>query len=358
MSNAQEKVLTGELLDAVTITSMIPSKFNAVAAGLEDIKERYTGLKISGSGDTKGYEAVRLAIADVREKRVAVEKFRKIFKQPLLEIGKAIDSEAGRITSMLESIEQPLKIEKSAVDDEKAIAKAKKEAEERALIEEEQRKIAEAIKAEAEARAAEQAEKMRLIEEENAKLKAKQAENDRIAKEEAEAVKAIADAEKKKADEELAQQRAEIAKMKAEQEAQSLKIAEQERAIAKAAQEKADAEAKAIADEKARVEALAKAEADRLASEAKEKADAEAKELQDKLLAEQAEKELAERLALQKELAPDYEILGAFASTLDLSKNIDLNDITHPIAIEFKNEIRNDLIAIINKIYEFTGEGK
>lgn len=76
----------------------------------------------------QGYEQVRLAIADLRETRVAIEKRRKELKADSLEYGRKVDAVAKHLTEQIEAIESPLKALKAAVDEEKARVKAEKEA--------------------------------------------------------------------------------------------------------------------------------------------------------------------------------------------------------------------------------------
>lgn len=82
-----------------------------------------------------GYEEVRLAIADIRETRVAIEKRRVELKTDALAYGRLVDSEAKRFTVMLLAIEEPLKLKKEEVDYEKSRLKAEKDAAERKLVE-------------------------------------------------------------------------------------------------------------------------------------------------------------------------------------------------------------------------------
>lgn len=109
-------------------------KFNLADVAIAELRKQYTGLKISGLEDKKGYELVRMARADVRGKRTGVEKMRKHVKSDYIIIGKEIDKEADRLTVMLEEIEGPLAAELKRIDDEKeAIENQKKEAEAAAL---------------------------------------------------------------------------------------------------------------------------------------------------------------------------------------------------------------------------------
>lgn len=82
----------------------------------------------------QGYKEVQLAIADLRETRVAIEKRRKELKADSLEYGRKVDTVAKLLITQIEDIEKPLKALKSAVDEEKAQAKAAKEAAERQAL--------------------------------------------------------------------------------------------------------------------------------------------------------------------------------------------------------------------------------
>ena len=132
-----------------------------------------------------GYEEVRLAIGNVRDVRVAVEKRRAELKTDALAFGRLVDSEAKRFTNLLLEIEEPLKAKKAAVDD--AAARKKAEAEAVKLREIEAEIAANRAKQEAETRAVREAEEKRIAEErarlaaERAEFEARQkAENDRV----------------------------------------------------------------------------------------------------------------------------------------------------------------------------------
>jgi hypothetical protein len=164
---------------------------------------------------------------------------------------------------------------------------------------------------------------------------AKKAEEDRIAKEQADAAEreriraenarlqqeaiareAAAKAEREAAEKKLAEERAEAARIAAEEKAKADAAAKL--AAAKAAQEKAEIEAKAKA-EREKIQATAaeqKRKADALAAlekAAREKAEAEAKELRDA-----AAKKAADEAAAAKKAAaaPDKDKLLAFAQSL------------------------------------------
>lgn len=240
------------------------------------------------SADTpKGYEEVRLALADLRGTRVAIEKRRVELKADALAFGRLVDSEAKRFTALLMEIEKPLSQKKHDVDYEKARLKAEAEAAK-------QRELEAKIRAEREAeearlRAIREAEEARLAEErarleaERQQLAAERREADEAARVQWEAAEAALSAERKRL---AAEQRVIEATQRAEREA-----VEAERRAVAAEREKADrAEFERQAKIKAEAEAVAKAERDRLAA--------------------------AERQAKIDALRPDIEKVQAFAAAI------------------------------------------
>lgn len=218
-----------------------------------------------------GYEAVRLAIAECRDTRVAIEGRRKELKADALEYGRQVDSVAKQLTSIVESIEDPLRWKKAAADEAKAKAKAERERVERERVEAELRAEREAQ--EAIAKAQREAEEARLRAE-------RQAEEERLAVErEAQRVER----------EKLAAERAEMEARKAEEqrridterhEMEARRAAEQaridaERAVVEAERQKVaraqaaleQAEAMRVAEAKAREEERARVERERVEAE-------------------------------------------------------------------------------------------
>lgn len=251
----------------------LPVEYSVSDAALEELKAEYSGLTISNTAE---YEVVRKAIGHCRDLRVATESKRKELKADALEYGRKVDSEAKRITEALLSIEEPLKLEKSKVDDEKARVKKEKE-------------DALQAKMEAELQAKREAEEA-----------AAKAERDRIA------------AEQKIEADRLAAERAELeaerAAVEAERQKQQAIIDEQNRAQqAKLDAEAAKLKAERDAIEREKFQQEAKIRAER---EATEKVEREAAE---KKAREEAAKAEAERLAA---MAPDREKLAGFALTL------------------------------------------
>ncbi len=248
-------------------------EYSVSDAAIEQLRARYTGLTIQSTAD---YERVRGGIGEVRDIRVQVEKTRVELKADALAYGRKVDTEAKRITNLLLEIEEPLKIEKAKVDDEKARVKREKEEAERAAIAAELK-----TKLDAE-EAAQKAERDRIAAEQ-------QAESDRLAKERAELEKerAAAEEERRKAQAIIDEQNR-IAQAKLDEEAAKLK-AERE----KLAREQFEREAKE------RAEADARAKVEREAAEKKAREEREAEE--------------RERLAA---LAPDREKMTAFAEAI------------------------------------------
>jgi dsDNA-specific endonuclease/ATPase MutS2 len=107
------------------MTTVIQVVYDVTDDAIALKRGQYAVLK----ADTKeGYEQVRLAIADCRETRSAIEKRRKELKADSLEYGRKVDAVAKHLTEQIEAIEGPLKAQKAAIDEEKARVKAEKEA--------------------------------------------------------------------------------------------------------------------------------------------------------------------------------------------------------------------------------------
>lgn len=94
-------------------------------AAIAEFREKFSGL----SADTKeGYEDVRRAIAVCRTTRTGIERKRKELNQDAQAWIKIVNSEAARLTIEVESIEDPLKAMKQAVDDQRERLRAQAEA--------------------------------------------------------------------------------------------------------------------------------------------------------------------------------------------------------------------------------------
>jgi hypothetical protein len=256
-----------------------PIRYELSPADIEAKREAYASL----SAQTRnGYELVRLAIADCRSMRVEVEKRRKSLKAGVLDYGRKIDSVAAQLTDMLEELEQPLRLKKSAVDEERE--RVKREAEEAR-----QKEIADKIRAEHEAQqavfqAARDAEVARLTEEraqlekERAALAAERAAADEVVRVERE----LADEARRKVEaQERAAREIEEARMAAERRA----MEEERRALAAERHAAQVARERAEAQERAEAEAKARVERERIAAEEARVAELERKAAEEKRLA-------------------------------------------------------------------------
>lgn len=246
----------------------------------------------------KGYEEVRVAIGDLRDTRVKIEKRRVELKADALAYGRLVDSEAKRFTAMLVEIEEPLKAKKQVIDDERD--RVKREAEVARQRELEAKVRAEREAEEARLRAERDAEEARLAEE-RARLDAERAalaEERRIADEASRLVReAFAAHQERVAEAQRAEGEALRAELKRNREA--------DEARARAEREIIEADRRAVAAEREQAE---RAEFERQAR-IKAEADAVTKAEADRIAA-------AERQARLDALKPDIEKARAFASAI------------------------------------------
>lgn len=261
----------------------------AELSGLEiaarGLAEKYSGLVPSESPEA--YERTRLAIADLRGFRGAIDKRRKELVDPHIDWQRFVNASAKTAISAIEAIEEPLKAAKQAVDDAKEAAK-------RAAEIAKQRELEAKVRAE---REAEEASARARIE----------ADRQRVA------------AEQAKLDAERAAAAQERAKFIAERAAANAKAREEQRA-AEASQLaerlKLQEERQAFTREKlrAREEQEQKERFERREREAKEYAETQAKRAAEAEEAARAAYEL-ERKRLEA-LKPDVEKLSSYLAQL------------------------------------------
>jgi colicin import membrane protein len=84
------------------VTSM-----NALTAGLADLSKRFKGV-IYDVTTAKGMTEAKAARKEIAGPRIEVEKIRKAAKAPILELGRKLDAEAKRITEELQALEGPI----------------------------------------------------------------------------------------------------------------------------------------------------------------------------------------------------------------------------------------------------------
>lgn len=263
-----------------TSTALAVIEYGVTELDIAAAREKYSAL----SADTpKGYEEVRVAIAELRGTRVKIENRRVELKADALEFGRKVDATAKTLTALIVEIEEPLKSKKAAVDDEKERVKREaEEAEKRAL---EAKVRAERVAEEAKLRAAREVEDARL-----------KADAERLAAE-----RAAYEEQKRKDEEAQAAERARVEERLAA-----------ERAAQRAAQAKIDAER---AEVEKRARAVAEQEAAARRAEEKRQADLQAEreraEAHERALA--AAKREAELLAA---MAPEIERVHTFGAEI------------------------------------------
>jgi colicin import membrane protein len=214
----------------MTAISTMTVTYDVTEADIEATRERYGALEATTPA---GYEEVRLAIAHCRGTRTAVEKRRRELKADALEWGRKVDGAAKALTSLVESIEEPLQAKKQLVDDERD--RRRRAAEEAARRE-----------AEAEAKAKLEAEEIRLaVERARLAVERSEWESQQLAARQAQ--REIDERQERARREIEAARRAIEAEQAASAEAERLRLA----AVATVAEEE-----KRAAEEAARVEAL------------------------------------------------------------------------------------------------------
>lgn len=287
-------------------------EYSVSDAAIEKLREKLSGLTAE---TPEKYKMVREGISEVRELRVKVEKTRKELKADALEYGRKVDAEAKRITAALFEIEEPLKLERKKIDDEKERVKREKEEAERRRIEEENKKK---LAAEEAARKAEQ-ERIRIEQE----------------------------AERKK----IEAERAELEKQRLAQEAEAKAQRDAIEANQRQEREKLQAERKKLDEERQRLER------ERIEREAKERAEREAKE---KLEREAERKRLDEERAEQERLRieamkPDVQKLQDFARVLDC---IPLPEVQSAHASEKLSDTVKRLDDIVNDLTDWCNHNR
>lgn len=286
--------------EAATVAPLV--KYDVNEAAIAKTREECAALTC----DTPhGYEAVRVAIGHLRTTRVAIEKRRVELKADALAFGRLVDSEAKRLTALIEEVEEPLKAKKALIDDEAARVKREAEAEKLRALEAEI--AANRARQEAEAKALRDAEEARLAAERKA-LEAERAalaEERRQAEEKAAEARAVLEAAERV---EAAKREAERAKLADERRAEEERL----RAARQAEEDRQRIEREAIEEERRKVGAeREKAERAEFERQAKIKAEAEAV-----AKAERDRLEAAERQARIDALKPDVEKVRAFAQAI------------------------------------------
>ncbi len=99
--------------------------YTQTEAALAELEEKYESKSLPDAATKDGYKFIADGVRIVSKYRTSLEKKRKEIKQPYLDAGKIIDSEAKRITARLIALEVPMKEAKAEID--KAEERAKQE---------------------------------------------------------------------------------------------------------------------------------------------------------------------------------------------------------------------------------------
>ena len=94
------------------------TKYDTTTAAIAEMSRQYMALEIKGIDDRDGYKLVHTARMEVKSKRVAVKKRGEELREDANKFRTAVIDEVKRITALLEPIESHLEQEEARVDDE------------------------------------------------------------------------------------------------------------------------------------------------------------------------------------------------------------------------------------------------
>lgn len=116
-----------EIIDSAEVRDGKPLvRYGATEKALSELRQRYAGVQYDLT-TTAGDKAARAARLELVSLRTTLEKRRKEFKAPALELGKMIDAEASRITAEIVALETPIDSQIKADEARRAAEKAAKE---------------------------------------------------------------------------------------------------------------------------------------------------------------------------------------------------------------------------------------
>ncbi len=100
------------------VTSLAIQSYGITDKTIAELKQDYGKLTIAGVEDKETYATANSAIGRIRSMRTGIEAKRKEIKEPFLRAGQAIDAEAKRLTAEIQPIEEHLKSQVLAIDQE------------------------------------------------------------------------------------------------------------------------------------------------------------------------------------------------------------------------------------------------
>jgi hypothetical protein len=126
-STIDRPAVADEIIDSAEVRDGKPLvRYGATEKALAELRQRYAGVQYDLT-TTAGDKAARAARLELVSLRTTLEKRRKEFKAPALELGKMIDAEASRITAEIVALETPIDSQIKADEARRAAEKAAKE---------------------------------------------------------------------------------------------------------------------------------------------------------------------------------------------------------------------------------------
>lgn len=118
-------------------------RFDMTEKFFKDLAKKAKSLKIDGVDDKEGYAQVKEAIAVARTTKTSIEKKRKEIKEESLAFGRAVDSEARRLTDKIMPIYKDLQAKKDIIDKEKERIRQEKKREKELFVQKRAEKLME-----------------------------------------------------------------------------------------------------------------------------------------------------------------------------------------------------------------------
>jgi len=313
-------------------------RYNLPNAKIAEMKKELLILKVKDPKDLDAYALCKSKHQEVRDLRINIEKTRKVLKAGSLEFGRAVETEAKRLTLAMSEIETHLLIQRKVVEDE-----ADRKRRER---EEAEAKRLEDIKLEEERKRREEEERLEKERERLAEVERKQQEErDRI------------DAEDKRIEEEKQRQKKEADRLERE-----AKEAEEKKAYE--AKEKKEREKKLLEDKKRleaeekkkkeqEIEAAKEREKQRLADIEKAKKEEATRIERERLEKEDAKRKEEEEAKRLEALKPDFDKLKVVGQRIE---SFEFPIVKSDVALKAINKARAAMITIAKDLYSVEEE--
>lgn len=119
-------------LQTTQTTDLAAIDYNVTDAAIAELKQKHVASTVTNNRELA---VVQASITELTKIRTSVEKKRKELKADALEWGRKVDTEAKRITALIEEIEQPLIDVKKSYNDEQERIKAEAARKEKERVE-------------------------------------------------------------------------------------------------------------------------------------------------------------------------------------------------------------------------------